>query len=96
MLTRRENGRSGLALAGTGNRTDHASLSAIHGQGRTGQWSAATPSNPRFYLNGANPGDAIYLTLPFPAQPSKVRRDSCDGHPVNPGREPGGGQREQR
>jgi cell surface hyaluronidase len=72
----------GLDLAGTGNATAHASFSAIPGRGYSVQWTAATPTYPRFYLNSATAGDAIYLTLPYPAMPSKVQRDYWDGNPV--------------
>ena len=71
-----------LLLSGTGNNTTHAAMSAIPGRGYTVQWSGATPASPRFYLNSASPGDALYLTLPYPAVPSKIQRDYWDGNPV--------------
>lgn len=71
-----------LALTGTGNETAHAAMSAIPGRGYTVQWTGATPANPRFYLNSAKAGDALLLTFPYPAVPSKVQRDYYDGNPV--------------
>ena len=71
-----------LLLSGTGNQTAHAAMSAIPGRGYTVQWSGTTPTSPRFYLNSAVAGDALYLTFPYPAVPSKVQRDYYDGNPV--------------
>jgi cell migration-inducing and hyaluronan-binding protein len=73
-----------LALAGTGNGTTHAALSAIPGRGYTVAWSGATPTRPRFYLNSGQPGDFVYVTAPLAAAPTKIQRDYYDGHPVNP------------
>jgi cell migration-inducing and hyaluronan-binding protein len=81
-LTMVRDDAASLLLSGTGNGTDHAALSAIPGRGYTVQWSGATPASPRFYLNSATPGDAILLSLPYPAPPSKIQRDYYDGNPV--------------
>jgi cell migration-inducing and hyaluronan-binding protein len=71
-----------LALTGTGNETAHAAMSAIPSRGYTIAWNGATPTSPRFYLNSAVAGDALYLTFPYPALPSKIQRDYYDGNPV--------------
>jgi len=71
-----------LLLSGTGNETAHGAMSAIPGRAYTVSWSGATPASPRFYLNSAVAGDALYLTFPYPAVPSKVQRDYYDGNPV--------------
>jgi hypothetical protein len=71
-----------LALTGTGNETAHAAMSAIPGRGYTIAWNGATPTSPRFYLNSAVAGEALYLTIPYPALPSKIQRDYYDGNPV--------------
>ena len=71
-----------LALTGTGNETAHAAMSAIPGRSYTIQWTGATPASPRFYLNSAAAGEALYLTFPYPAVPSKIQRDYYDGNPV--------------
>jgi cell migration-inducing and hyaluronan-binding protein len=71
-----------LALSGTGNATAHAAFTGIPGRSYTVQWSGATPSNPRFYLNSAVAGDGVVLTFAYPAAPSKIQRDYWDGNPV--------------
>jgi cell migration-inducing and hyaluronan-binding protein len=83
-LTVTRDDATALALSGTGNGTTHAALSAIPGRGYTMSWSGTAPTRPRFYLNSAQPGDAVYVSAPLAAAPTKVQRDYYDGHPVNP------------
>ncbi len=72
-----------LAVSGTGNGTAHGALSAIPSRGYTVGWTGGTPVKPRFYLNSAQAGDVVYVTLPYATAPTKIQRDYYDGNPVN-------------
>jgi cell migration-inducing and hyaluronan-binding protein len=69
-------------FAGGGNQTDNLSMSAIPGRGYTLQWSGTAPTQPNIYLNSAQPGDAIRVSLPYAAAPTRVIRDYDSGHPI--------------
>jgi hypothetical protein len=69
-------------FSGGGNSPDNASLSAIPGRGYTLQWSASAPTQPKLYLNSAQPGDAIRLALPYAAAPGQIIRDYWAGNPM--------------
>jgi cell migration-inducing and hyaluronan-binding protein len=70
------------AFAGGGNQPNNVSLSVIPARGYTLQWGAATPTHPNVYLSSAQPGDAIRVSFPFAAAPSKVIRDYDSAHPL--------------
>ena len=72
-----------LDLSGTGNGTDHAALSVLPARGYAVTWSAATPAQPRFYLDNAQAGDAVTVSLPYAAAPSQVIRDYWAGNPMS-------------
>jgi hypothetical protein len=57
-------------------------MSAIPGRGYTLQWSGTAPTQPNIYLNSAQPGDAIRVSLPYAAAPTRVIRDYDSGHPI--------------
>lgn len=83
-LTMTRDDQVALDLAGTGNNTSHAALTVLPGRAYGVTWTAATPTQPRFYLNSAQPGDQVTLTLPYAASPSQIVRDYWAGNPLGP------------
>ncbi len=72
-----------LDLTGTGNGTSHAALSVLPSRGYAVTWSAAAPTQPRFYLDNAQAGDAVTVSLPYAAAPGQVIRDYWAGNPMS-------------
>jgi cell migration-inducing and hyaluronan-binding protein len=79
----RDNGPS-LTLSGIPNNLFMAYFTGIPGAHYTMQWPGTPPPNPKVYLNAGKAGDAVWVTMPYPAAPTSIVRDYWAGNPMTP------------
>ncbi len=81
-LTIRRDDAASIALVGVPNNPKSASISVQPGRQYAISWSGPAPSRPRITLQRALVGDAIQLTLPYPAGVFRVVRDYSSSQPL--------------